>query len=654
MKKYLFILAAAATVLAACTKELKEVSDENTADKQIVGKTYIEAFNENALEEKAFVDDATAAFTWSTGDQIAVFSGETYYISEELTSEYNDKAGAKFTFEDDIESGRSNFAVYPAALVHTGVAARKSAVNKHTAAELSVTFPKEYTLAQLQGEQSPAPRIAVNAAGQGLQFKSISALLRISVNAVSKDCDYLTIQFPGKKVNGEFVMSSFVAGTSGVALAASSKESEEIITVTELGLNGKFAESLVLNIPVPMGVAGSQEYGDIRVTAWDAEGVEINHIVTPVKFVQGVRTAWVPGRKAARKMNAYLPAFSVSGNSIEDPDRTLIIFAPGNLEAKLDVVPKVTIKNEARSNSCSKDNFGTASEWRFHPHQYDALSGYVPEGRTCSLNALEESVTGDYTDLFCWTGKDAGTSLTKLGDGYLWGIFYGASSGTSGYIGGASGSPATTIYHDWGELAIKYGEGDDEITYPANTFRLPTAAEWEFVFTNRKVVATPRIKQGVMAKLIDNGNDVAYGMILLPDHYIHPAGLDTLVKVYYQENKSYTPSSGGAICSENTITLANWQKLEDAGCVFLPCTNQRNYADDPKLQTNNAGCGIYWSSTHRQTSMSYALAFACPEGGRCGAYTGGGTADAPVSNVQFKTSRGRNYNQGVRLVRDLK
>ena len=652
MKKYLFILAAAATVLAACTKELKEVSKETVND-EIQPLTYIGAVSDEEIIDKANIDDASAAFTWSTGDQIAVFSGDTYYLSEELASSYNGQASAQFAFADDINAGRSNFAVYPGNLVHNGLSARTTSVNKHTAAELSVTLPRTYELAQVQGNASPAPRIAVNVPGQGLQFKSICAILRLTVKAVSKDCDHITIQFPGKKVNGEFVMSNFEAGASGIVTAAPSKANEEVITISELGLTG-FAESLVLNIPVPMGVAGSMEYDEIKVTAWDEDAIEINHIVTPVKFVAGVPTAWAPGRKTAGKLTAYLPAFSVSGSSIEDPDRTLIVFAPGNLEAKLDVVPKVTIKDEARSNSCSKGNFGTASEWRFHAHQYEAIRNYIPEGRTYSLNGLEESQTGDYTDLFCWTGADAGTTLKNMGDAYLWGIFYGAGSGTSGYIGGASGSPTTTLMHDWGELAIKYGEGDDEITYPSNTFRMPTISEWEFVFTNRKLASTPRIKQGVMAMLTNSGSPVAYGMILLPDHYIHPAGLDTLVKVYYQENKSYAGNVTGAICSDNVITLENWQKLEDAGCVFLPTTDMRTFNADPALQTNNAGCGIYWSSTHRSTSMSWALAFCCPEAGRCGAYSGGGTADAPISNVQFQTSRSRYYNQAVRLVRDLK
>ena len=644
MKKYLFIIAAAATVLAACTKEMKEVS-KDAKDEGVKTLYHINAESDDAIAGKALVDDATAAFTWSTGDQIAVFSGGTYYVSEELASGYNGRATAAFSFADDIDAGRTDFAVYPASLVHNGFSAISASVNKHSTAEFSVKLPKTYELAQVQGENSPAPRIAVNAPGQGLQFKSICALLRITVKDVSKDCDHLTIQFPNKKVNGEYVMTDVVAGTSGLVLAESSKASEEIITITDLGLKG-FADSLVLNIPVPMDATCALGYADVRITAWDENEVEINHIVAPIKVVSGVSTAWAPGRKTARKMTAYLPAFTVAGSRI-DTATAKVIFAPGNLKAKLDVVPTVTLSSGSRSNSCSIGNFGTASEWAFHEHQYESYRSTILEGRTYSTNGLEGAQTGDWIDLFAWHGNDYTSSkMTAKDEEYKYGVFYGASSGTSSYLGAGNGAK---LAHDWGEHAIKYGA---DVVYPANTWRTPAASEWECVAKDRKDASDALIKHGAKATLIRSADDtVAFGLILFPDHYVHPYGVPAFTKEYCAANPSYDGNTTGAKALDNVFNLDDWARLEDAGCVFLPMTDQRNYSADPATQTNNPGCGIYWSSTLSGTSLAFSFAFNCPEAGRNVAYPGN---NSTVIDVEAKYKRSRYYSEGVRLVRDLK
>ena len=620
MKKYLFILAAAATVLAACTKELKEISSEN-AEVLDPSKTYIEAFCEEGIDGKAFINDTSAAFTWSTGDQIAVFSGSTYYISDELGAAYNNKATAAFSFADDINAGRSDFAVYPAALVHNGTSPITASVNKHTAAALSVKFPKNYELAQLQGEQSPAPRIAVNAPGQGLQFKSICAILRIKVRDVAKFCDYITIQFPGKKVNGEFVMNDFVAGTAGVSLVASSKESEEVITVTELGCNKLyFADSLILNIPVPMGVAGSMEYDNIIVTAWDEDGMVINKIEVPIKEVASVPTAWAPGRKSARKVDAPLPAFTVSGSNIKSATKK-VLFAPGNLRAVVDTPPTAT------------ERMGTASSWFFAPHQYDAL-------KDDPANLLQaESKKGDVIDLFAWVGTGQSKTYT---DEQKFGLYY-ISSGNGSWVGQGGGA---TLLRDWGENIIKFG---DDITYPANTWRTPKGDEWAFVLESRKNKNGTLIVHGAKATIIRAAGDtLAFGLIILPDFFKCPYGVQTLVKCYPEGAKNYTSNRepAGAVCRDNVYNLEDWAKLEAAGCVFLPLCNHR-YTSSNKANLIYPGDAYYWSSTSNAgDSNTYALAFNDPA-------VGASKFNASVAHWQSKKSKARNDGCAVRLVRDL-
>ena len=637
MKKYLFILAAAATVLAACTKELKEISSEN-AEVLDPSKTYIEAFCEEGIDGKAFINDTSAAFTWSTGDQIAVFSGSTYYISDELGAAYNNKATAAFSFADDINAGRSDFAVYPAALVHNGTSPITASVNKHTAAALSVKFPKNYELAQLQGEQSPAPRIAVNAPGQGLQFKSICAILRVTVRSVSKNCDYITIHFPGKKVNGEFVMNDFVAGTSSAIGGASSKESEETITITELGCNKLYyADSLVLNIPLPLA-----EYDEIEVTAWDEDANVINKMAKPIKRVASVPTTWAPGRKSAGKVGVSLPCFTLGSatNSkvanINNPSHQKVIFAPGNLRARLDTLP-------VAGTTIKVTTFGTADKWEFAEHQWDAIAATVPNDgeRNASYNSLQDPRVGDWIDLFAWMGSDAtGSNVPKLTAGQKYGISWPASSSAGGWYGTSS---TGALWFDWGHNIISFGE----TTYPEDFWHTPSGYGMENLLTYRNKGGR-YIDTAVKGTLMSGADTLARGLIILPDRYEHPYGVPALNKVYNESNPTgknrWYESNGGAICSDNVFTLEQWAKMEAAGCVFLPLTNLRRMVSS-KGATNWAGDGWYWT-TATGGSNSMALNFN---------HLGAGTCyNFPTANaLQARKSHARYDGCAVRLVRDL-
>ena len=72
MKKHLFILAATLVCVAtACNQDVISPEDQEKEYSNIV--TYIQATEESAT--KASIDGSTAAFSWNTGDQIAVYAG---------------------------------------------------------------------------------------------------------------------------------------------------------------------------------------------------------------------------------------------------------------------------------------------------------------------------------------------------------------------------------------------------------------------------------------------------------------------------------------------------------------------------------------------------------------------------------------------------
>ena len=664
MKKYLFIFAAAATcMLVACSKEKElrapEAETEETTASEFVrlpGWTYIGASN---VESKAsLTDDSTPVFKWNTGDKIALFTdNDGYLVSEALDASFNNEESATFGFEGTgINPHRSCFAVYPASLV--------SGCANPTTNSLAINLPASYTLAQVQDLVSPIPMVAANAQDQALAFKSICALLRITVKNVAWDAQSIKIRFPGKKVNGAFSLSSFVLGESGVAGVASSSEAEETITITDLNLNNTYAEQLVVNIPVPMGT-----YDYVVTGAYDASGLVINWINTPVKAdgSTGEPLTWSPGRKSRRTLTADLPVFTVYAADasastphcyISSADRQTIVFAPGNLQARLDVCPTPTPKWSI------DNNLGTADMWRFAPNQYEAIADDKPtapderaDGAVVySFNSMDNPKQGDWVDLFSWVGTDG--DIANKEEAKQYGIAYHITSGS-----GSSYGKQTTGYalkNDWGKNEVHYNGS----SYAQNAWHTPTKDDFNYVLNYRYEGETGSeglSYSAVRAKLTISAEKTVYGLIIFPDNFSMPYSNPaiTIVKAHVGGTNVWKLSSGGvenAKCSENPLTLAQWNKLEGAGCVFLPftCSTYFNSTEHVVL-TDNVGEGLYWtSSPFPNKKIPYYLAFndieVPADSQRYGSSTGN------VTNLQVFMSSGwdRGIGCGVRLVRYVK
>lgn len=637
MKKYFYIFAAAATcMLAACAKQVENAAEEAAPVKASGNMVFIQA-KAGSDATKAEIDNSTAKFTWSAGDQIAVYANG-YKLSDALAE--GGTNSATFAFSGDFdEATRANFAVFPASLVvdedENPLYSDADDVN----ASLKINLPSSYTLAQVQDNVSPTPMIATNVAGEGLSFKHVAALIRITVKSIPKDANTIKVTFPGMKVQGEFTVTGVTSDNPVIVTEEAQIDGDDTITITDLNLSG-FAEELVINIPVPTGAG----YLNVRVGSFDTDDYKINSILTPIKVVDSVPTAWDPTRKATRKVTAYLPVFTVSGSNIQHANRKLVVFAPGNLQAKLDVLP--AYKSDDPKTAII-DNFGTASEWRFADEQYIALGNSALPGRSYSTNSLQAPEEGDYIDLFSWIGNDyTNNELKKKPEEYKYGISYCTTNGTSVFYGNSTKEGADTVHLacDWGKNVIKY----KGLIYDSNTWRTPTGNDWYFVLTERMIAqgsGTSRIQQGAKATLKDGDNTVACGLIIFPDQYSHPYGVAPVVKAYSQSNKTYDSSKGGAKCSDNIYTLEDWAKMEEAGCVFLPLTNTRDFGGGVN-RTNYPGDAWYFSNSLNNTSSIFALAF--------NDLDSGASAFSPsTNNLQQKKSKARTQGCGVRLVRDV-
>ena len=556
MKKY-FVICAALLAVACSQKDVivveepaePQVSEETLPAGDPAEKvTYIKA---ERVETKASINNTTGVFTWNAGDRIAVYAGG-YKISDELSGTYDNQSSATFAFsgtEAFDDGDRANFAVYPAGLVCDNN--NIPYTTDVTASSLKVNLPASYTLAQVQGELAPVPMIAANAPAGGLVFKNICALVRLTVNNISKDANTLKITFPGKKVQGEFTLTGVSAGTTAT-VTANTSDADDTITITDLNLSG-FTSGLVISVPVPTGVASSLEYGDVVVGAYDSAGNCIHYIYTPIKA-----TAWVPTRTSAKKVTVTLPVFSVSASK-------KVVFAPGNLQAVLGDSMVGTVLSAGHY-------FWGASSWQFAPNQYTII-GNTDENR------LLDPAANQVVDLFSWIGESRGYS-----DDRRFGIYvFVSGSGTTGGTGNVSTTEAKLA--DWGANVIG--------PYPANTWYTLASSDWEYVLTSADRTNTRFTK--VLLTLSSDPLTTINGIIIFPDQYTHPISTE-----FTMLNRTQ-----GAFADAGTISLADLSLLEHAGCAFLPAAGIRTYNSGRVVSDNEKA--VYWTTTPSSSSANQAL-----------------------------------------------
>lgn len=586
MKKSLNLFAVVLLIVlsAACNKNEKPLDPQEAEQVKV---TYIRA--EGGESSKASISDSDATFAWNTGDQIAVYA-DGYKISDGLSSTYNATNNATFSFSGANvvdENDRANFAVFPASLVYD------SGSNLYdtdvTESSLKINLPSSYTLAQVQDEVSPVPMIATNVKDGDLAFKSICALVRVTAVNISKDADHIAVTFPGKKVQGEFTLTSVAPGTTGV-VTANTDGTDDTITITDLGISS-FTASLVLNVPVPSGVADSQEYNDIKVTVYDSGNHKINSITTPLKLSAGVPVAWAPSRKASRKVTATLPVFDLTGSK-------KVVFAPGNLLANISTLPT------------EGSPVGEADSWKFADYQYTVI-GNVNENKL---------VKKGYIDLFSWVGASAES------DSY--GILYKKTY--DGSLHGSSDSDA--LKTDWGHNVINDAVG----AYAADVWRTPSGNDWTRVFTTRPASTVTDNTDAPIdnARFVKASINGINGLIIFPDYYQHPYGVDAPAKIN-------DPGVTDALVAftVNEYSLAAWEKLEAAGCVFLPAAGYREYTSGGAPFVGQVNTyAMYWSKTPvgGNPQRAYGVWYNNEKGW-------------PSSN-----SRERRNGYAVRLVRDVK
>ena len=237
------------------------------------------------------------------------------------------------------------------------------------------------------------------------------------------------------------------------------------------------------------------------------------------------------------------PVFSVSSTK-------KVVFSPGNLQFQAAGCIQET----------QEDLIG--GTWRFAEHQWDYIGNNPGNSVTNRNTRMTQS---DWIDLFCW-----GTSGWNSSADYYTPFRVGQSS--TSYNPGTSLSNSLTGQYaraDWGIFNNIYNPSTKVID-PAGTWYTMTKDEWVYMLDTRSGIRFAMAKVG-------NVN----GMLIFPD------GWDA--SWYDPQNaNNYT-----ATYNSNSMTVADFQQLENRGVVFLPAAGNQT----TKINEVGEG-GSYWSSTY--------------------------------------------------------
>jgi len=225
--------------------------------------------------------------------------------------------------------------------------------------------------------------------------------------------------------------------------------------------------------------------------------------------------------------------------------------------------------------------------WKFAESQLE----YVGEG---NRNRAEDY--SGWIDLFPWgtSGWNSGARCYMPwddGDPDHTGCTSGADFVPDGnYAADLTGEYANA---DWGVYNAISNGGNQ-----AGMWRTLTIEEWEYLLRHRSASTIGETENARFARINIDGLN---GLMLFPNNFNMPDG----ITVPQDINVATFVCIDEPGFTNNTYTAGEWQRLENAGAVFLVASCSRS---STSVVTNNE-YGAYWSATHKDDYRAHDVTF---------------------------------------------
>ena len=220
--------------------------------------------------------------------------------------------------------------------------------------------------------------------------------------------------------------------------------------------------------------------------------------------------------------------------------------------------------------------------WRFAERQYECIgeaNSNISETYIGWIDLFGWGTSGfrDPSDPYNTNYHPFSTSISIVNTNYNY-CGYGPSTNM--------GNPnLTDSQYDWG-LHNRIANGGELDWWTLSK------DEWEYVLDKREAsnvngTANARYAKATVAEV--------RGIILFPDQYTHPLGIE----------QPFGINDQSSFFESNRYTVDDWAQIESCGAVFLPAAGSRNGNTIGNVGIN----GSYWSATNNGSHYAYCVSF---------------------------------------------
>ena len=398
-------------------------------------------------------------------------------------------------------------------------------------------------------------------------YDSQDGTLTGNATSIDKVCDYATA-----------TVTATVSGGSVTTSDATFASQQAILKLTIKNISGSDITSSIIGLTVIDGV-----------NVYTVTPSSLSTIYVAVSAITSTQTITFTASDGTSNYRKAVTGKTISAGNLYPI--TLTSLYAGSLTGVFSIAEGTTVRFSEGNLQAKTADGGSNWTWAFASNQY----GYIgASAANTSINGSGTVSTNGTVDLFGWNGVSATDNN------------YGINNSTSDSDYGATSGES--LKNDWGHNAITNGGN------AADAWRSMSHAEWYYLLNTRAASTVGRTANTRYAMV--QIKSCANGLAIFPDSYTHPVGVAI-------------PTCINAVTAYNKYTLAEWNLMEAAGAVFIPCAGYRE-----NVTVNKPGEYIrLWTNISANETLSKSLYL------------------KPGTTLDHSSNLNRHYGASVRLVK---